>query len=129
MDSFISALKEAKMNGLSTDMLGDNRAQYEEDVAWITQCRQDISNVIASSSSSTTTTANQPNTLQFVIVDGFLMFSDDRALSLFDLPLFLKADRQVLVERRNRRNGYITIEGFWQEPEGYFDRFVWPNYM
>jgi nicotinamide/nicotinate riboside kinase len=31
--------------------------------------------------------------------------------------------------RRESRNGYVTLEGFWEDPEGYFDRVVWPNYV
>lgn len=125
MDSFISALQEAKLHGLTTDMLGDNRAQWNEmdlDSATVALYKQQISSLIASLSAN-------GNDIGFIIVDGFLLYSDDRALKLLDLPLFLKADRQVLIERRNRRNGYITIEGFWQEPEGYFDNFVWPMYL
>jgi nicotinamide/nicotinate riboside kinase len=31
-------------------------------------------------------------------------------------------------QRRESRTGYVTIEGFWADPPGYFDKIVWPNY-
>lgn len=31
--------------------------------------------------------------------------------------------------RREARSGYVTLEGFWQDPPGYVDKVVWPNYV
>ena len=31
--------------------------------------------------------------------------------------------------RREARNGYVTLEGFWEDPPDYFDKIVWPNYV
>lgn len=31
--------------------------------------------------------------------------------------------------RRENRTGYVTIEGFWEDPPGYVDNVVWPNYV
>lgn len=30
--------------------------------------------------------------------------------------------------RREARDGYVTLEGFWADPPGYVDKVVWPNY-
>lgn len=31
--------------------------------------------------------------------------------------------------RRETRSGYVTLEGFWEDPPGYVDKIVWPNYV
>lgn len=31
--------------------------------------------------------------------------------------------------RREARSGYVTLEGFWEDPPGYVDKVVWPNYV
>jgi len=31
--------------------------------------------------------------------------------------------------RREARSGYVTLEGFWEDPPGYVDKIVWPNYV
>ena len=31
--------------------------------------------------------------------------------------------------RREARAGYVTLEGFWEDPPGYVDKIVWPNYV
>lgn len=31
--------------------------------------------------------------------------------------------------RREARTGYVTLEGFWEDPPGYVDNVVWPNYV
>jgi nicotinamide/nicotinate riboside kinase len=32
-------------------------------------------------------------------------------------------------QRREARTGYVTLEGFWEDPPGYVDKVVWPNYV
>jgi len=65
------------------------------------------------------------------IVDGFLLFSRDmeQIWSLFDLKLFLCTGHETAKRRREARSGYVTLEGFWQDPPGYVDKVVWPNYV
>ncbi|KAJ8605037.1 hypothetical protein MRB53_041582 [Persea americana] len=60
------------------------------------------------------------------IIDGFLLFSEEMksVRAQMDLKLFLRARA-----RREARSGYVTIEGFWQDPPGYVDKIVWPNYV
>lgn len=31
--------------------------------------------------------------------------------------------------RRAGRAGYVTLEGFWEDPPGYVEKIVWPNYV
>lgn len=48
---------------------------------------------------------------------------------LFDIKLFLHTDYTTAKARRERRSGYVTLEGFWEDPPGYVDSVVWPNYV
>ncbi|KAI8934556.1 hypothetical protein NX059_008255 [Plenodomus lindquistii] len=65
------------------------------------------------------------------IVDGFLLFSEDmrHIRSMFDLRLFLRTSYATAKKRRDARSGYVTLEGFWEDPPGYVDKIVWPNYV
>ena len=75
-------------------------------------------------------------TINLIIVDGFLLYSDPTApsipnsiIDLLDLKLFLRSDHHKIKTRREARKGYVTLEGFWEDPEGYVDDVVWPNYV
>lgn len=45
-----------------------------------------------------------------------------------DLKLFLRVSYEKAKARREARDGYVTLEGFWEDPPGYVDKIVWPNY-
>lgn len=65
------------------------------------------------------------------IIDGFLLYSEEMKAvrDLFDVKLFLRADYATMKARREARSGYVTLEGFWEDPPGYVDDIVWPNYV
>ncbi|OAL51155.1 P-loop containing nucleoside triphosphate hydrolase protein [Pyrenochaeta sp. DS3sAY3a] len=65
------------------------------------------------------------------IVDGFLLFSEEMKdiRTIFDVKLFLRTSYQTAKRRREARTGYVTLEGFWEDPPGYVDNIVWPNYV
>lgn len=65
------------------------------------------------------------------VVDGFLLFSEDMkdVRELFDVRLFLRTSYATAKKRREARSGYVTLEGFWEDPPGYVDKVVWPNYV
>ncbi|KAF2460636.1 P-loop containing nucleoside triphosphate hydrolase protein [Lineolata rhizophorae] len=65
------------------------------------------------------------------IVDGFLLYAEAMrdVRALFDVRLFLRASYGAAKARRETRNGYVTLEGFWEDPPGYVDKVVWPNYV
>jgi nicotinamide/nicotinate riboside kinase len=69
--------------------------------------------------------------LKVAIIDGFLLYSEDmkQIREMFDIKILLKADYATVKMRRERRKGYVTLEGFWEDPEGYVDLVVWPNYV
>lgn len=48
--------------------------------------------------------------------------------SLLAPRLFLPSTREQTLSRRQRRTGYVTLEGFWTDPPGYVEDVVWPNY-
>ena len=69
---------------------------------------------------------------KIVLVEGFLLFGEgvkDELAGLFDLRILLRSSREQSMQRRKSRNGYVTLEGFWQDPEGYFEDVVWPNFV
>lgn len=84
-------------------------------------------------------TADLPSELKSItlcILDGFLLYSDPEKPSIpltitdqLDLKLFIRTDHERTKTRREARNGYVTLEGFWKDPEGYVDEVVWPNYV
>lgn len=65
------------------------------------------------------------------IVDGFLLFGEDMKSirDLFDVRIFLRTSYETAKKRREARSGYVTLEGFWEDPPGYVDQIVWPNYV
>lgn len=46
-----------------------------------------------------------------------------------DVKVLLRASYARAKARREARDGYVTLEGFWQDPPGYVDKIVWPNYV
>lgn len=69
---------------------------------------------------------------KLIIVDGFLLFGESvrhMSSSIFDFRILLRARYEDAKRRRESRNGYVTLEGFWQDPPGYFDKIVWPNFV
>ncbi|KAK5175219.1 ribosylnicotinamide kinase [Saxophila tyrrhenica] len=65
------------------------------------------------------------------IIDGFLMYSEEMkgVREQFDVKLLLRTDFNTGKARREARSGYVTIEGWWEDPEGYWENVVWPNYV
>ncbi|KAL8642992.1 MAG: hypothetical protein Q9228_000391 [Teloschistes exilis] len=69
---------------------------------------------------------------RILLLDGFLLFTPSTPStfrSLLDLKILLRAPYAVAKQRREARNGYDTMEGWWEDPPGYFDKVVWPNYV
>ncbi|KXX80692.1 Nicotinamide riboside kinase [Madurella mycetomatis] len=69
--------------------------------------------------------------LRLCLVDGFLLYAPPalaRVMTLLDVKLFLRVSRARAVGRRQARDGYVTLDGFWKDPPGYVEKVVWPNY-
>lgn len=70
--------------------------------------------------------------LRMCLLDGFLLYSPptlSAVMGMIDVKLFLQVSRARATQRREARDGYVTLEGFWKDPPGYVDRIVWPNYV
>lgn len=69
--------------------------------------------------------------VKVAIIDGFLLYSEDmaRVRKMFDIKILLRTSYSTVKRRRESRKGYVTLEGFWEDPEGYVDAIVWPNYV
>lgn len=65
----------------------------------------------------------------FVFVDGFLLYWDDNVSQKLDCKISFKASYKSLKSRREKRQGYHTLEGYWVDPPGYFDKIVWPEHQ
>lgn len=46
-----------------------------------------------------------------------------------DIKLLLRTTKAKALTRRAARSGYVTLEGFWEDPPGYVEKIVWPNYV
>ncbi|KAL8839789.1 MAG: hypothetical protein Q9170_001600 [Blastenia crenularia] len=69
---------------------------------------------------------------RILILDGFLLFTlsvPSAFRSLLDLKILLCAPYAEAKRRREARSRYTTMEGWWEDPPGYFDKVVWPNYV
>ncbi|KAI8968849.1 P-loop containing nucleoside triphosphate hydrolase protein [Mycotypha africana] len=65
----------------------------------------------------------------FIIVEGFLLFCDPNVSSNLDIKFFTMASKEVLKKRRESRQGYVTLQGYWVDPPDYFDQVVWPQFI
>lgn len=74
---------------------------------------------------------NSPNAVRLCIFDGFLLYSKsmEAIQPHMDIKLFLRVSHAKAKARREARSGYVTLEGFWEDPPGYVDKIVWPNYV
>ncbi|TAQ89154.1 Ribosylnicotinamide kinase [Chlorociboria aeruginascens] len=71
------------------------------------------------------------NPIRLCIFDGFLLYSQSMVSiqPQMDIKLFLRVSYAKAKARREARSGYVTLEGFWEDPPGYVDKIVWPNYV
>jgi len=68
---------------------------------------------------------------KLVIMDGFLLYGESvkEVREAIDIRLMLRAGFKEAKERREKRTGYVTLEGFWEDPPGYVEKVVWPGYV
>jgi nicotinamide/nicotinate riboside kinase len=74
---------------------------------------------------------SSPNPICLWIFDGFLLYSKsmEPIQPQIDIKFFLRVSYAKAKARREARSGYVTLEGFWEDPPGYVDKIVWPNYV
>ncbi|KAK8086913.1 ribosylnicotinamide kinase [Apiospora phragmitis] len=68
--------------------------------------------------------------LKTCLLDGFLLYSREmqEVMDQLDVKMFLLVSKAKATQRREARDGYVTLEGFWKDPPDYVDKIVWPNY-
>ncbi|KAK1832117.1 nicotinamide riboside kinase [Podospora conica] len=74
---------------------------------------------------------SSPSAPRICLLDGFLLYSPpafSTVMASLDVKLFLLVSREKATHRREARDGYVTLDGFWQDPPGYVEKIVWPNY-
>lgn len=64
-------------------------------------------------------------TYDYIILEGFLIYSDDVLVKSFDKKYFITNVSRELCEQRRKNRNYL---GFADE-KGYFDNYVWRNYL
>nr|KAJ3423163.1 ribosylnicotinamide kinase [Polyrhizophydium stewartii] len=137
---FVETLRDAKLaqSGFQSE-LGDNRPKLDESEV----APQILANLCASAAAAKSLAG-----CEVVLVDGFLLFQDPRVYLEFGAAFFLRASFETLLARRNARERYITAEGviecwresrmpdadapvagYWEDPPGYFEEFVYPAYL
>ncbi|KIJ50607.1 hypothetical protein M422DRAFT_27227 [Sphaerobolus stellatus SS14] len=71
----------------------------------------------------------------WAIVDGFLMYWDERVISNLDLRVLMRVPESVLKQRRHERHGYHTADqsdsegSLWRDPPNYWEQIVYPAYV
>ncbi|MCJ1381339.1 ribosylnicotinamide kinase [Xylographa soralifera] len=68
---------------------------------------------------------------KMVILDGFLLFGESvrEVREAIDIKMLLRVKFSGAKDRREKRSGYVTLEGFWEDPPGYVEKVVWPGYV
>ncbi|KAI9874083.1 MAG: ribosylnicotinamide kinase [Pleopsidium flavum] len=71
------------------------------------------------------------DTKPLALLDGFLLYGNNvqEVREKLDIKLLLRVGYAKAKKRREARSGYVTLEGFWEDPPGYVDKIVWPNYV
>ena len=129
----IEALEHIRQRGSLPSGL-DSKEEYEGlflvDEKVIAELRSDVGDS-AGGKPSTDQSAEGLRCPSLVIVDGFLLFgkSMPKLRDIFELRIQLTGRYEDIKSRREGRKGYVTDEGFWEDPEGYFDDVVWVEYV
>ncbi|KAF8420057.1 hypothetical protein EV426DRAFT_566872 [Tirmania nivea] len=84
-----------------------------------------------------TRAGNGAQRIHILILEGFLLYCNETPhnkelpplISLIDTRLLLHTTLTQAVSRRKIRMSYVTVEGFFEDPPGYIENVVWPNYV
>ncbi|KAI4258978.1 MAG: hypothetical protein LQ352_000974 [Teloschistes flavicans] len=122
-------VKEGKTNPQQNFTVGEEGGSPNDAVgitqAFLKTLRGEVAQAAISSAP-----AKEPR--RILLLDGFLLFTPSAPStfrSLLDLKILLRAPYVEAKQRREARSGYDTMEGWWEDPPGYFDKVVWPNYV
>ncbi|KAJ3553154.1 hypothetical protein NM688_g3767 [Phlebia brevispora] len=65
----------------------------------------------------------------WAVVDGFLLYWDDRIISNLDVRAFIRVPEDVARARREARSYYTPEGDTWRDPPHYWEKTVWPAYI
>ncbi|KAI8913526.1 prolyl oligopeptidase family-domain-containing protein [Gorgonomyces haynaldii] len=118
-DRFLKKLKEIKQGLTHELLLSPNRPKMnpaDMDPSTLEQLKPLIDEIHASGR-------------KIVFVDGFLLYCSQDLIDVFDIKIFMRAKLETLEQRRAERDKYITDNGEWSDPPGYYRNVVYPNYL
>ncbi|TCD65673.1 ribosylnicotinamide kinase [Steccherinum ochraceum] len=72
---------------------------------------------------------SQGQNLVWVIVDGFLLYWDERIVSTLDVKALIRVPEDVAKARREARSYYTPEGDTWRDPPQYWEKIVWPAYL
>lgn len=126
MDAFIQALQSYRCNNAFADHVQKDlseRAKEDQNDRGLTGVSEAL--IAQLLQDSQIPTLREP----LLIVDGFMLYQRQEVVTSLDAALLLRGSYHTLKARREARSGYVTLEGFWKDPQGYFDECVWPEYV
>lgn len=66
--------------------------------------------------------------LVWVLIDGFLLYWDERIVSNLDVRVFLRVPEDIARARREDRTYHTPDGGVWRDPPHYWEKAIWPAY-
>eukprot|EP00842_Homolaphlyctis_polyrhiza_P005768 jgi/Hompol1/6192/HPOL_004869-RA len=110
--AFVELLRHAKSPSNTEQQfegaLGDNRPQLSND-----QVLPEVLEKLKSQAKAALAVAGR----SIILVDGFLLYENPLVFGEFDAGFFLQASFETLLQRRNARERYVTLEeGYWEDP-------------
>jgi len=78
--------------------------------------------------------ADQGEKVQWVVVDGFLLYWHPEVFQALDVRIFIRENEDVVRQRRASRDYHTAaldpVEGhIWSDPPNYWENIVWPAYV
>lgn len=103
----------------------------------VERCREMVRGVLAAR------LRNEVPRIHLLFIEGFLLYHPEpepepanttpdslpTLTSLFDLKILLHTTLALALERRKKRQDYVTLEGWFEDPPGYLENVVWPHYL
>lgn len=106
-DRFVHALRELKRTGRMIDGANsfEDLVQFDKDSGGVGEgvlegCRGRVARELG-----------EGDARGLALVEGFLMFVEDRVMEVLDVKIFLRGRQEIVRRRREGRSGYTTIEG------------------
>jgi len=113
-DRFVHALRELKRTGRMIDGANsfEDLVQFDKgsggvDEGVVEGCRGKVARELGEGEGE----ASGGGEGGLALVEGFLMFVEERVMEALDVKIFLRGRHEIVRRRREGRSGYATIEG------------------